>query len=514
MESPSGSGLSIAEIDALSLDELRLKLEDIKKSTKGSRAVLVERLRKALKGPGDKDKNKESTSSTDKNSNDKTDESDSQSDGVDDRFIDEMSKLQLKDELKKRGLSRCGRSAELRERLRKAYLTQVTSSEEDESDDDDRRPRRMARNNREDEKPLVRLDEVMESLEKFSGEKGENLKQWLDRFLQLAEEYRWSDLYKKIYAERLLQGAALLFMKSVHAKTWARWKELLMEEFADSMDSGKVHQQLATIDKKKDETYLAYVYRASEIASHAPGIETSVIIRYIIAGIKDDEAHKAVLYGAKTIKELREKIKLYEELKTNSQKSKVQKKVLENEKTKKTNVEDEKNEDRRMKSCYGCGNVGHRAIDCPEKSKGRKCFRCHEFGHIGIECKKVVDNKSDEAKPKVRVDKLDQTDRKTYKDVTVLGQSVKAIIDSGSDLHIARASLYVRLGAPPLEQKKLIFSGMGSSNMCTLGRFKTNVEIDGFCFPLNIDIVPDEWMGYDFLIGGELSELAEISWMN
>lgn len=85
-----------------------------------------------------------------------------------------------------------------------------------------------------------------------------------------------------------------------------------------------------------------------------------------------------------------------------------------------------------------------------------------------------------------------------------------AVIDPGSDLHLVRSSFYVRLGAPPVRPEITKFNGVGATNRSTLGRFTTDVMIDGLKFTLNIDVVPDHFTGHDLILGGELSEFAEI----
>ena len=46
-------------------------------------------------------------------------------------------------------------------------------------------------------------------------------------------------------------------------------------------------------------------------------MEDSSTIKYIIDGIQDDEINKTMLYGAKNVRELKEKFTLYETMKEN-----------------------------------------------------------------------------------------------------------------------------------------------------------------------------------------------------
>lgn len=82
--------------------------------------------------------------------------------------------------------------------------------------------------------------------------------------------------------------------------------------------------------------------------------------------------------------------------------------------------------------------------ECPNKVKGSKCFSCGEYEHIAAKCTKRANTVSKSSAP-VRVDALrSHGDKKTYKEVGILGKKVTAIIDPGNDLHLVRSSLYVR----------------------------------------------------------------------
>lgn len=84
------------------------------------------------------------------------------------------------------------------------------------------------------------------------------------------------------------------------------------------------------------------------------------------------------------------------------------------------------------------------------------------------------------------------------------------MIHPDGDFHLARAILYRRLGQPWLDLIFVPFDGLGSRNQSTLGRFTTYVLIDRILFNFHIDLVLDESMGHNLLIGGELSDYAEV----
>lgn len=129
-----------------------------------------------------------------------------------------------------------------------------------------------------------------------------------------------------------------------------------------------------------------------EIASRGT-IEVEAILEYVINGIGDRASNKAILYGAKTISEFKERLKTYEIIRGDKTK-KNQGLGLMKEKHEKqvkqegfSKVRFDRSEQVR---CFNCGIKGHRAKDCKRKDAGVKCFRCNEFGHVSANCKKVI----------------------------------------------------------------------------------------------------------------------------
>lgn len=158
--------------------------------------------------------------------------------------------------------------------------------------------------------------------------------------------------------------------------------------------------------------------------------------------------------------------------------------------------------------CFNCGDAKHLGKQCPHKSKGSKYYACNKFGYVAAKCQKESLEKRNST---VRVDAICTTrDKKTYKNIQILGKVATAVIDSGSDLHLVRSSFYVQLGVPYIRLETIKFDGMGAADRNTLGRFTTDVTIDGLTFTLDIDVVPDHFTTHDFILDGELSNFAEV----
>jgi len=81
-------------------------------------------------------------------------------------------------------------------------------------------------------------------------------------------------------------------------------------------------------------------------------MEDKTLIEYIIRIINDEGTNKSILYGARDMYELKQRLSIYEDMKRDT----------ENIKNKQKN-----------KRCYNCGDRDHLSTSCPAKEKGAKC---------------------------------------------------------------------------------------------------------------------------------------------
>lgn len=178
------------------------------------------------------------------------------------------------------------------------------------------------------------------------------------------------------------------------------------------------------------------MYRMLEIASHA-NIEIEAKTQYI-DGIPDDGFNKSVLYGACDQKDLRKKLKHYENIKTNfsnqGQKTKLQKMRSEKGTDKTATVNDTKVQ--QEKRCFNCDGKGHLNSSCFLREKGNKYFQYSQIGHVAVEC-----DKKDEQK-RVNSCSIAISDSRVYKSVMIGNKQVTTLFDTGSDLHLMTATLY------------------------------------------------------------------------
>lgn len=413
MASASNTASTVDVPTELSVSELMKRLGDLGLPTTGGRAVLRERLRKALK-PKENESTKEAPGIPGSENAPMADSND----------LTKLPKEVLKSRLREFGLQVSGTKAVLRERLR-AAMQQGEDDEDDTSDEEDDveedasggygrniggtrddvvdgarggvanvtrgtidggarlvtsvRDLRMSRVNENTafndgrstrtethgkSGMVLTFKDVEDALMLFSGDGTQSVRRWFALFEETAELCSWTDAQKVIYAKRLLRESAKLFANfECHARSYHDLKEALIEEFDKTLNSRHIHKELSAVTKKMDETFQEYIYRVLELASHAE-IETEAKIQYIIDGVKDEEVNKSILYNATTIKELRQRFIQYETQWTNRNKLKHRPQMMSKDKT--AGRDKTAMATSNLRKCFNCGDTKHLGKECPQ----------------------------------------------------------------------------------------------------------------------------------------------------
>ncbi|XP_067204182.1 uncharacterized protein [Linepithema humile] len=316
------------------------------------------------------------------------------------------------------------------------------------NDEDDRRTGRMNNNNEDDRQTGRRNDDdedderagknkgptmknkfamtfrdVEDSIRPFTGDEKYPVARWIVDFEEAAELFGWTDMQKMIFAKKSLRGLAKLFIQGERGlDTWKKLKRALKDEFSDSVNSAELHRQMDKKKIKKDESVRAYFLVMKEIAARGK-IEEEALFQYVIDGIDDQSMNKSILYGAENMKEFKEKLKIYEKVKTKSAGINKASNLITGKKTMKPKEE---------VRCFNCGELGHKSTMCESKNKGTKCFRCNEFGHKSIDCKKekpkkIKDDTNEDTKKIEAVNSLSAL-RGMYKMIEIKGEKLNALV--------------------------------------------------------------------------------------
>ncbi|XP_033305884.1 uncharacterized protein K02A2.6-like [Bombus bifarius] len=310
------------------------------------------------------------------------------------------------------------------------------------SKDDGVRVTPVLRRSRQDEPRcmLLKFTDVEDSLEKFSGDGLPSVSRWIEDFEEMAKVCGWSDIHMVAFAKKLFTGSAQSVVKRGRCtKSWIKLRESLKDEFEDAVRDQQIHQKLANRMKRPDKSLQQYMN-----------------------SIPDEVANKAVLYGAKTMQQLKERLKQYEAMRRDM-KAKTKFEGRKEDKGKRSEVRSQPRptaSDKRR--CFSCGSADHLSAKCPEKGKGMKCFKCNEFGHVAANC----------TARQVKTYIISRPERKKYlKDVSIDGCKFVSLVDTGSDLTFIRSDKSARLGSPPLGNYKLRFDGFGSDGNSTWSEF-------------------------------------------
>lgn len=92
---------------------------------------------------------------------------------------------------------------------------------------------------------------------------------------------------------------------------------------------------------------------------------------------------------------------------------------------------------------------------------------------------------------------------KPVKSITVCGLSVKALIDSGSDVNIISSKFYEKLGQPKAENANIVLSGIGQSVVRSLGMCSLQFVVDKQHFDGVFHILSSDYVPYNVIIGQE-----------
>lgn len=354
----------------------------------------------------------------------------------------------------------------------------------------------------------VNLRDVQESLPTFNNDISYPIEKWLRDMADNANTFGLTDLQLLVCVKKLLSGTPKIWLTTQPAfSDWQMFELAIKEEFGQSINSATIHQELAKRRRKPDEPLKEYVLIMTAIARRGE-VEDLAIIQYIIDGIQDYEANKAILYGAESLQEFKRKIEIYEQIKQKSKNSDIkyggQRKA-----------EDARKPDRKMDRCYNCGGTDHKVKDCRNKEKGSKCFACNEYGHIASRCpkkqfKSETRPEDDNKNNSMQVSETNN-EEKMLKRIKLNGFETQALIDTGSDLNLLKSDEYFKVGMPQLISETKILKGLGSVEVKTLGCFTTKIEVEECEFFTKIHLVPDSAMPMKCILGNELLRNVELT---
>ncbi|XP_043496431.1 uncharacterized protein LOC122520413 [Polistes fuscatus] len=350
------------------------------------------------------------------------------------------------------------------------------------------------------------LKAVTELIGYFEGEADE-FTIWEDHVNYLRDMYHLTEDQAKVMIVQRLKGRALEWFRSRREYLHLTVDELLVElrkMFHQRISKMTLRTRFQERVWKRDESFSDYFHEKIILANRIE-IDEEEMIEFVIAGIPDQSLRdQARVHGHKRKESL---LSAFEHI---SLQGRPQQAKMDNSTTRQSNIDASVR--RKINSvsnnrlrCKNCGAMSHFSEECPYKSRGTKCFECREFGHIAVNCprNRITNKDSCSISRSVR--------GKYYKEVVINGQKIDALIDTGSDISLMRATQYIQIGSPRLKPNRIRFRGIGSEDNKTLGEFFAGIEIDGNQYTIEISVVPDTLMQHAVLIGTDFLDTVDIN---
>lgn len=342
--------------------------------------------------------------------------------------------------------------------------------------------------------------DVESSIRPFDGSRSYPIRKWIMEFEEIATLMGWDEMQMLVFAKKSMTGLANLFIQSeTGISSWYKLREALKEEFDTKTTSAELHKLLSKRKKQKNESLSEYFFVMKEIASRGD-IDNDSLFQYVIDGIGDDSGNIIILYGAKNLKEFKEKLHDYERVTERSVKEdRRQRGFFENK-------PHGKKERSVSSNCFNCGEAGHKSVSCPSKEKGLKCFRCNKFGHKSVDC-------SFKAKQEDRNSVRCVSNTVSHMKTVQIGPiTIEALIDTGCQLNLIREDLYEDIGSPPLNKTDITLTGFGKNFLSPRGYFRTKIQIEEEVFEVDVYVVSRDTINMlPVIIGNELLSQAEMT---
>lgn len=347
---------------------------------------------------------------------------------------------------------------------------------------------------------------------------------WEKQLRFLKTTYRLEDDHTKILIGSKIKKKAYEWFHSKPEYMSMPFEELIgemREMFQRRESKASLRKKFESRTWKKDETFHEYVHEKTIMGNRVP-VDRDEMLEYTIDGIPDTALRdQARVQGFVTMDSL---LKAFEKVSLRNRDEAASGRrsgriggATRNEGSERrggggaADSDGKKSETKRAtnntKRCYNCGAREHVSANCPKRELGTKCFECGEYGHIAAKCqKKNVDVKGAAISAVSRVFR-----KKCVKEVTIDGRITTALIDTGSDISIMRASEHKMIGLPGLQPSKVEFCGIGSYSVASLGQVRTEITIDGHVYSMLIHVVPDTVLHYGLLIGTDFLDTVEIN---
>lgn len=116
---------------------------------------------------------------------------------------------------------------------------------------------------------------------------------------------QFGENFTLLSARKSMAGTAKAWFRMIRARTWLEWRAKLIEQFHRAYTLTDVLHELNQIEYDPKLGLNNYVIRMKEVAAHSPSIDDHELMSFIRTGLKDKSSRMSIIFGAKTLDELR-----------------------------------------------------------------------------------------------------------------------------------------------------------------------------------------------------------------
>lgn len=401
--------------------------------------------------------------------------------------------------------------------------------------------------------PIVRINinEIEAMVPSFSADDNYDVFKWIEDMQDAFKILRFDDEAKLIAMRRLLSGTAKSFVRTLRdTNTFNALRDALILEFGRKYTNDEIYNQLRSRRLQPSETIHRYVIEMQEIASRS-SITEGELASIIVDNLDDGSNGAAMLYGATSMRQLKDLLIRYERLRQQRSAATQQNRrpltmqssanfQVPNRASAQVNNASASAVPNQLNTqpsappavdtsvrCFNCSQFGHYQSACPKpKRPDGSCFKCGELTHVYRNCPHRVNaanaaqsNANNRSNVNRGVANINQSDEEldSMRSVSVaLGysdlkcakfKSVFSLFDSGSPRCFTRRSLL-----PAFKGQSLSKTGykLGNIELMSYGKVPVFVKLSNKIVKHETFVVPDELLFTPLIFGRDFFRKAGI----
>lgn len=386
----------------------------------------------------------------------------------------------------------------------------------------------------------ITFSDIEYAIPDFTGnDRSHDVRDFIRGFEEIMLLSKADDSFKLLALRRKMKEAARCLIRAPEAVSYNGLRELLIEEFGGKLTMAEAERLLRQRKwKRGDETMHHYILEMQGLRRHLDiGRFTEIeFVDLVIEGLSESSENAYLLYGANTIRELKDRVNRFDHKLTNRSSStavpSMRMRIIGNgpavnnrvnaaagsrPQHTATNTSATRNNDGiAVPKCYNCSKNGHYQSACPyERRPTNSCFNCWGTGHTFRFCpnpKKILPTTrmaaaAGHADEQNDVEPIEALEAVNMVSVTFLDNltggtkltNIVSLFDTGSPISFVRRSLVPHKVTESLRSTGLI--GLGGTKIQTHGEVNCQIEFKQKKENLKLTVLPTESMTMSLVLG-------------